>query len=103
MRLGGLPPPSPNRRSTTPPRRLTGGVAREPDGTWIVAPDHLDRAGAYEVANAKDRPVGVQLLSAQPLDKLIEAEAATWLDRQLVSPNPEPLRDAGFGLDAREA
>jgi len=29
-------------------RRLTGGVTREADGTWIVAPDHLDRAAAYE-------------------------------------------------------
>jgi hypothetical protein len=21
---------------------------REPDGTWIIAPDHLERAGTYE-------------------------------------------------------
>jgi len=84
-------------------RRLTGGVTREADGTWIVAPDHVDRAAAYEAARAKNRPVEVETLSTQPLDKLVGAEAATWLDRELVGANPAPLRDAGFGHDAREA
>ncbi|PNB33425.1 hypothetical protein C1X73_38365, partial [Pseudomonas sp. FW305-130] len=37
-------------------RRLTGGVTLEADGSWIIAPDHLDRAAAYETARAKDRP-----------------------------------------------
>lgn len=84
-------------------RRLTGGVTREADGTWIIAPDHLDRAAAYETARAKDRPVAVEMLSPQPLEKLIDAEAATWLDRELVAADPAPLRDAGFGHDARDA
>jgi len=84
-------------------RRLTGGVTREADGTWIIAPDHLDRAAAYEAARAKDRPVAVETLSPHPLEKLIGADAATWLDRELVAVEPVPLRDAGFGHDAREA
>lgn len=84
-------------------RRLTGGVTREAAGTWIIAPDHLDRAAAYEAARSKDRPVAVEMLSSQPLEKLIGAEAATWLDRELVAADPAPLRDAGFGHDAREA
>ena len=84
-------------------RRLTGGVTREADGTWIVAADHLTRAAAYEVARAKDRPVAVEMLSPQPLEKLVGAEAATWLDRELVAADPVPLRDAGFGQDARDA
>jgi len=84
-------------------RRLTGGVTREADGTWIIAPDHLDRAAAYEAARAKDRPVAVETLSVQPLEKLVGAEAATWLDRELVATDPMPLRDAGFGHDARDA
>jgi type IV secretory pathway VirD2 relaxase len=84
-------------------RRLTRSVEREPDGTWIIAPDHLERAAAYEVARAKDRPVTVETLSSAPVEKLIDADAATWLDRELVSGSPEPLRDAGFGHDAREA
>ncbi len=84
-------------------RRLTGGATREADGRWIIAPDHLDRAAAYEAARAKDRPVAVETLSPQPLDKLVGAEAATWLDRELIEASPEPLRDAGFGHDARSA
>ena len=84
-------------------RRLTGGITREADGTWIIAPDHLDRAAAYEAARAKDRPVAIETLSPQPLEKLIGAEAATWLDRELIAADPAPLRDAGFGHDARDA
>ncbi|MGY4398825.1 type IV secretory pathway VirD2 relaxase [Sphingomonas sp. UYAg733] len=84
-------------------RRLTGGVTREADGTWIVASDHLDRAVAYEAARARDRPVTIQILSTQPLEKLVGAEAATWLDRELVAADPVPLRDTGFGHDARDA
>jgi type IV secretory pathway VirD2 relaxase len=84
-------------------RRMTGGVTRETDGTWIIAPDHLDRAAAYEAARANDRPVAVETLSPQPLEKLVGAEAATWLDRELVAADPAPLRDAGFGHDARDA
>ena len=84
-------------------RRLTGGVMREVDGTWIIGPDHLERAAGYEAVRAKDRPVAVDTLSPQPLAKLIDAEAATWLDRELVATDPAPLRDAGFGQDARNA
>jgi len=84
-------------------RRLTRGVSRESDGTWIIAPDHLDRAANYEAARAKERPVAVATLSSQPLEKLVGAEAATWLDRELVAADPVQLRDAGFGHDAREA
>jgi type IV secretory pathway VirD2 relaxase len=84
-------------------RRLTGGVTREADGTWIIASDHLARAAAYEAARAKDRPVTVETLSPVRLEKLVEAEAATWLDGELLSDEPTPLRDAGFGRDVREA
>lgn len=84
-------------------RRLTRNVKRDPDGSWVIAPDHLDCAAAYENARAKDRPVSVETLSPLPLEKLVDAEAATWLDRELVASAPEPLRDTGFGHDVREA
>lgn len=84
-------------------RRSTGGVSREPDGTWIIAPDHLDRVATYETVRAKDRPVTIAMLSPQPLEKLVGVEAATWLDRELVSAERAPLRDAGFGQEARDA
>src|SRR3546814_4930143 len=53
-------------------RRLSRNVEREPDGSWVIAPDHLERAAAYEMARAKDRPVIVETLSAQRLDKLVD-------------------------------
>jgi type IV secretory pathway VirD2 relaxase len=84
-------------------RRLTGAVEREPDGAWVIAPDHLDRAAAYEAARAKDRPVTIETLSSLPLEKLVDADAATWLDRELVAATPEPLRDAAFGHDVQGA
>lgn len=84
-------------------RRAGGIVEREPSGRWIIAPDHLDRVEAYEAGRLLDRPVAISLLSTQPLDQLVNAEAATWIDRELVSGTPEPVRDAGFGHDLREA
>jgi type IV secretory pathway VirD2 relaxase len=83
--------------------RLTRNVQRELDGTWVIGSDHLARAAAYEAARARDRPVTVDMLSSQPLEKLVEADTATWLDRELAGVSPEPLRDAGFGHDARAA
>jgi type IV secretory pathway VirD2 relaxase len=83
-------------------RRTGNLVEREADGTWIVAPDHLDRAADYERRQARDRPVVVQTLSAVPLERLPGLAGATWLDRELVSDEPVPLRDSGFGREVRE-
>ena len=84
-------------------RRLTGNVERDADGTWIIAPDHLERAAAFERRQAKDAPVVVHTLSSLPLDRQIGADGATWLDRELVAGTPEPLRDSGFGREVRDA
>lgn len=84
-------------------RRLTGSVEREPDGSWVIAPDHLERAAAFEARQLRDRPVTIETLSPVPLDQLPRREAATWLDRELMADAPEPLRDAGFGREVRSA
>jgi hypothetical protein len=84
-------------------RRLVGEVERVPDGTWIIALDHLERAAAYERRQAKDAPVVVQTLSALPLDRQVGADGATWLDRELVADTSMPLRDGGFGREVRDA
>jgi type IV secretory pathway VirD2 relaxase len=84
-------------------RRLTGGVGRESDGSWRIAPDHLERAAEYEAARMRARPVAVALLSAQPLAHLPEAEAATWLDVRLGDASAAPPREAGFGADLATA
>jgi len=84
-------------------RRLDGIVEREPDGTWIVASDHLKRAATFERTRVPAAPVIVETLSGLPLDKQIGADGATWLDRELVAAAPEPARDRGFGREVRQA
>ena len=84
-------------------RRLANAVSREPDGTWIIQPDHLDRVADYERTQARFNPVTVRVLSTLPLEQQITTDGATWLDRELVASNPAPLRDAGFGREVRDA
>ncbi|WP_191555618.1 relaxase/mobilization nuclease RlxS [Brevundimonas aurantiaca] len=84
-------------------RKLTGAVEREPDGRWVVAPDHLARAAAFEEEQVRATPVIVDTLSSLPLDRQAGHDGATWLDRELVSAQPEPLRDTGFGAEVSAA
>jgi len=84
-------------------RRIMRSVEREPDGAWIIAPGHLEKAEAFEARQLRDRPVTVETLSPMPLDRLPGAEAATWLDRDLVAGNPVAVRDAGFGREVLAA
>lgn len=84
-------------------RRRLGEPQRRDDGVWQVGDDHLGRARRYEAARARDAPVRVELLSALPLEALPSAEAATWLDRELVADAPQALRESGFGGEVRRA
>lgn len=84
-------------------RRLTNAVTREPDGTWIIQPDHLDRVADYERTQARFNPVTVRVLSALTLEQQITTDGATWLDRELVAANPASVRDAGFGREMCDA
>jgi type IV secretory pathway VirD2 relaxase len=84
-------------------RKETGALERKPDGTWIITPDHLDKASAYEQRRAQVRPVAVAMLSTIGLEAQVSAIGATWLDRELVSSNPTSLRDAAFGKKVSDA
>ena len=84
-------------------RRTGIGVEREADGTWIIAPDHLDRVLRYEQMQAHKAPVQVEVLSTLKLDRQTGAEGATWLDHELVEGDPAVLRDSGFGREVRQA
>jgi hypothetical protein len=91
-------------------RRGGGAVMREPSGQWIITPDHLERVLAWEEKQVQDRPVTITSLSTQPLERMVDVEAATWIDRALVEKGRGPLsgdvasvRDAGFGHDLRDA
>lgn len=84
-------------------RRLSGNVVREPSGQWSIAADHLERAAAHEAKLLRDRPVAVEILSAKPLSQLVGADAATWLDHNLIAADPVVPREARFGADLRNA
>jgi type IV secretory pathway VirD2 relaxase len=83
-------------------RRARTGLDREPDGTWIIGPDHLDRAQAFEERRVEASPVAVRTLTTLPLEQQVGTVGATWLDRRLVS-GAEVSRDSGFGGEVREA
>lgn len=84
-------------------RRGRAPVERQEDGTWSIGADHVEQAAAFEKRQAESAPVVVTTLSARPLDQQVGAAGATWLDRELIADAPEPLRDAGFGRQARQA
>lgn len=83
-------------------RRLQGGLDREDDGSWSIPPDFVELAGRYEAQRTHAAPVEVVLLSPLPLERLAGHDGATWLDRELASPEERP-RDQGFGREVRSA
>jgi len=84
-------------------RRAVGGPERLADGSWVIGEDHLTRASAFEARRLRHQPVRVELLSGLRLEQLAGAQGATWLDRELLSDEPLPLREAGFGAEVRAA
>ncbi|RVT95049.1 DUF3363 domain-containing protein [Sphingomonas crocodyli] len=84
-------------------RRATGGVERLPDGSWRIAPDHLDRVKLYQSKEAERAPVIVETVSPISLDKLVAADAPTWLDRRLAGEEHSHLADHGYGRDVQGA
>jgi type IV secretory pathway VirD2 relaxase len=61
-------------------RRATGAAEREADGTWTIAPDHLDRALQYERRLAFRQPVRIEPLAAMALEQMPAHDGITWLD-----------------------
>jgi len=84
-------------------RRATGKVERTNEGTWMIAPDHPETVEAFERQRARQTPVVIQILSQVPLERQVGADGATWLDAELVSAMPTPLRESGFGTEAKAA
>jgi type IV secretory pathway VirD2 relaxase len=61
-------------------RRSTGAVERESDGTWKIAPDHVERALEYERRRAAREPVRIEPLAAMALEQMPAHNGITWLD-----------------------
>jgi type IV secretory pathway VirD2 relaxase len=84
-------------------RRVGSGIKRDHDGVWTVGNDYTAGAETHERRSIANRPVHVEILARQRLEKLAKLDAPTWLDRELASRDPLPLRDAGFGGETRAA
>jgi type IV secretory pathway VirD2 relaxase len=83
-------------------RRASGGVEREPSGSWIIAPDHLARVEAYERQRAQRAPVVIEPLATRNVEQLVRHDGMTWLDRTLAQAEPIEL-GRGFGAEVRKA
>jgi len=81
--------------------RRAGIVKRLDAERWRIPDDFEDRAQDYDTR--RTRQLGARVLSLIDLDAQVTASAATWLDRELVADAPVPLRDGGFGREARDA
>jgi len=84
-------------------RRATHVVERVPAWGWSIPADYVDRAAAYERGRAADRHVDVTVLATMPLAELTRADAATWLDRELIGGTALPMRECGFGREVLDA
>jgi hypothetical protein len=81
--------------------RQAGLVERLDANHWRIPEDFESRARDYDTRRTKQ--LGARILSLIDLDAQATASAATWLDRELVADAPVPLRNSGFGREARDA
>ncbi len=81
--------------------RRAGIVERLDADHWSIPADYEARAAAYDMAQS--RRASIRVLSINDLDRQITSDGATWLDRELASPNRTPLAEAGFGAEVRDA
>lgn len=62
--------------------RRVGHATRQPDGSWRIPGDYLDRAADFEKAKA-GRAARIEIESRLPLRQMTNAVGATWLDQHL--------------------
>jgi type IV secretory pathway VirD2 relaxase len=68
---------------------------------WEIPKDFLEQAAAYD--KSQGRKLVVEVHSAADLDRQIGADAATWLDRQLVGRHRVETAPMGFGHKVEKA
>jgi type IV secretory pathway VirD2 relaxase len=82
--------------------RRAGHVERIDADRWKIPADIAERGIAHDARN-RGRDFSVRILSALDLDQQVGSDGATWLDRDLVSPNRTTLANTGFGREVTEA
>lgn len=81
--------------------RRAGIVERLDADHWRIPGDYAERAQDYDAR--RTRQLAVRVLSIVDLETQITANAATWLDRNLIADSPILTRDRGFGHGMRDA
>jgi len=81
--------------------RRAGIVERIDADQWRLPEDFESRATAYDAG--RNRQAMVRVLSNFDLERQVEADGATWLDRRLVGRGPADLAATGFGQEVQEA
>jgi type IV secretory pathway VirD2 relaxase len=81
--------------------RRAGIVGRLDADHWEIPKDFLEQAAAYD--EREGHKLVVEVHSAVALDRQITAEAATWLDRQLVGRHRVEAAPMGFGNQVQQA
>ena len=81
--------------------RRAGIVERIDADHWRLHEDFENRAAAYDAR--RNRQINIRVLSTFDLERQIEADGATWLDRRLVGRGPADLVAAGFGQEVQQA
>lgn len=82
--------------------RRAGHVERVHADKWKIPADIAERGIAYD-AGDRGKDFTVRTLSSLSLDRQIGSDGATWLDRELASPNRTALAESGFGHDVAQA
>ncbi len=83
--------------------RREGLVERFTNDTWEIGENYLEMARHYEEIRKERQPVNVRTLSHLPLEKLPHYDGSTWLDQEITSETPEPIRQAHFGAEVTKA
>ena len=81
--------------------RRAGHAERIDADHWRVPADIAERGIAYDACNRGN--FSLRILSTLDLEQQIGSDGATWLDRELVSPNPTPITGGGFGREVADA
>jgi type IV secretory pathway VirD2 relaxase len=82
--------------------RRAGHTMRIDADHWRVPADLPARGQAYDLA--RDRAnIRISILSHNGVDQQIRSDGATWLDRELASPNRTTVANTGFGREVIDA
>lgn len=82
--------------------RRAGHVERVHADEWKIPTDLVERGIAYDSPD-RGKDFSVRILSGLSLDNQAGSDGATWLDRELASPNRTALAESGFGREVSDA